>query len=225
MSGALQHPPSGQCILLKVWLCPAMTTDDNLWGVLWGEPLRACGAQARSVCVGQLTSCQPHGRGCCPDLLCSSRGVPPLPLVDVMVALQIKWMSSGRAAGTDRWMGKVSADCLFIHPSTIHLPFHIFTYLLSIRSHPHHPSACLPTRFTCPFFTCPSTFHLSVHYPLIHPRHLPVHPRHSNLPSDIYLYTHPSMYHPVSTHPPSIHPRPSTIFLLIHPSSAHTSST
>ena len=128
-SGALQHPTVWPgLVLLKVWLCPAMTTDDSLWG-------RSCGESRSGPVVpegpapsawSQLTSCQPHGQGLPAQTCCSSRG-SLLSLTDVTVALQIKWMSSGRAAGQiDGWVRLVQA-CWFAHPATIHLPFHVFT--------------------------------------------------------------------------------------------------
>lgn len=214
MSGALQHPTLWPVlILLKVWLCPAMTTDDNLWGSSCGEshsePVVPEGPAPSAW--SQLTSCQPHGPGLPAQTCCSSRG-SLLPLVDVMVALQIKWMSSGRAAGQiDGWARLVQA-CLFIHPSTIHLPFHIFTYL---PIHPlTHPSTHLLPAHR---FTHLSILHLSIHLPFIRPLpthpstvHLPVHPA-LNLPSDIYQYTHPSMY-PSSVHSP-FHPSSSIYYL------------
>ena len=98
-SGALQHPTLWPVlVLLKVWLCPAMTTDDNLWGSSCGEshsePVVPEGPAPSAW--SQLTSCQPHRPGLPAQTCCSSRG-SLLPLTDIMVALQIKWMSSGRA--------------------------------------------------------------------------------------------------------------------------------
>lgn len=173
----------------------------------------------------QLTSCQPHGQGLPAQTCCSSRG-SLLPFTDVTVALQIKWMSSGRAAGqVDGWARLVQA-CLFIHPSTIHLPFHIVTYL------PIHPFTYSSTHLLPAHrFTHLSILHLSIYLPFNHPVsthpftiHLPIHPAR-NLPSDIYLYMHPSIY-PSSVHS-AFHPSSSIYYSssIIHLPFAHTCST
>ena len=178
-SGALQHPTLWPgLVLLKVWLCLAMTTDDSLLG--GGSHGESCSeavvpdGPAPSV-WSQLTSCQPHGQGLPAQTCCSSRG-SLLPFTDIMVALQIKWMSSGRAAEQiDGWARLVQA-CLFIHPSTIHLPFHSY-----IPTYPSihlliHPSSTCP-QIHSPIHRSlvhlssiyPSTIHSSIHHPPAHP--------------------------------------------------------
>ena len=161
-SGALQHPTLWPVlVLLKVWLCPAMTTDDNLWGSSCGEshsePVVPEGPAPSAW--SQLTSCQPHRPGLPAQTCCSSRG-SLLPLTDIMVALQIKWMSSGRAAGQiDGWARLVQA-CLFIYPST-HPPIHPSSTCPQIHP-PVHSSLVHPPSIY------PSTTHSSIHCPPAH---------------------------------------------------------